>query len=141
MKAIKRPYIIWTACLLFLSGLGTSSLQTVVCKSDDGDVKLEQLCETWHGDSHHHHPPVNEDTKADHHDCCGDCTDLYVRLEGQFYRSQNLIADPGDAFLAPLDSQPTMSLKTPVRTLLKVPENGAPPNHGLELTSVIVLLC
>ena len=66
----------WLVCLFLTAGIALSNFGSVVCRGDDGNVKIESLWHACCSETGTAHFLIQSTLERDHHEDCADCTDL-----------------------------------------------------------------
>ena len=134
-------YLTWLVCLLFSAGIIAGSSANVLCMGDNGHVKVEALCEPCCSGPGAGCGSTESESTQDHHNGCGNCTDLPLFQDPPSQRPlKSLAADTAPAS-EPLIDPALPRTKLSSRTVLFAEAGEVPSNKGRDLLSTTVLLC
>jgi hypothetical protein len=141
MNSMNNRYLTSIVCLLFLTGIGISSLASVVCIGDDGHIKMEALCQPCCAESESECDSEEDQSESEHHGCCGNCIDLpvlkdsFVKRFSSGYQPDHVVAIDGlVSSFHPLNILSTRNERPP-----RV--DKTPSYRGLDLLSTSILIC
>jgi hypothetical protein len=141
MKSMNNRYLTSMVCLVFSLGIGISSLASVVCIGDDGHVKMEVVCQPCCSEPVSQCSLDESESETDHHDCCGNCTDLpllqdplFKRLSSEYQPDEVAAISVLAVSCFPVDVRLTIDTRPP-----RVEKS--PLNKGPGLLSTTILIC
>lgn len=76
MNLSVKKAITWTLSLFLIIGITSSGFSDVLCISDDGQIKLESICQPCDGESTDICLMATAANSHDHQDDCDNCSDL-----------------------------------------------------------------
>ena len=136
-----RKYLTWLVCLLFCLGVCLSSSAGVVCLGDDGHVKVESLCQPCCGESIDECALENSESETDHHDCCGNCTDLPL-FQNPLWKHSSVEFNYDNVLMTAASANPCFHRNVlSTRNTIPLNANKAPSNKSPDLLSTTVLVC
>ena len=137
---MNRKILIFTVCLLFVLGLSASSLGGVVCVGGNGEMRVEAACEPCCEEPEAACTEDQDDCEPDHHDHCGDCTDLPLIQEKLTRRPVGESYTDVESDLAPPAADQSVQIQV-LETSEAPPTHDFPPlNRGPDLLASVVLI-